>query len=143
MKGNARVFGFEEDLNLVGNDFANMSSLFFVTYVLFEVPWVLAVKKYGANSVIAVALVSWSAITLGTGFIHNYRQALATRILLGATEAGLFSSCTFVVSTIYPRASQGKRVAVLYSATCVAGAFGGLIAYGIQLMGDRHGLAAW
>lgn len=65
--GNARVFGFEEDLGLTGNDFANISSFFFVTYVIFEVPWVLAVKKWGANSVMAAAIVSWSTITLVSG----------------------------------------------------------------------------
>jgi sugar phosphate permease len=137
------VFGFDKDLGLVGNQFANMSSLFFVTYVLFEVPWVQAMKYFGINNVTAVMIVAWSSITIGTGFVRNYHEVLASRMLLGAAEAGLFSACTFSVSTIYPRSSQGKRVAVLYGATCIAGAFGGLISYGIQLMGDRHGLAAW
>lgn len=68
---------------------------------------------------------------------------MALRFLLGAAEAGLFPALTFVVSTIYPRASQAKRVAVLYGASAIAGSFGGLIAYGIQLMGYRHGLEAW
>ncbi|KAJ6442311.1 C6 transcription factor [Purpureocillium lavendulum] len=141
--GNARVFGFEEDLGLKGNEFANISSLFYVTYVIFELPWVLAVKRYGANIVLAIAIVAWSAVVTGTGFIHNYGQAVAVRLLLGLAEAGVFPAITFVVSTIYPRESQGKRIAILYAATALAGAFGGLIAYGIQLMGDRLGLAAW
>lgn len=141
--GNARVLGFEDDLKLQGNDFANLSSLFYVTYVIFEIPWVLAVKKYGANIVIAVAIVTWSAVTIGLGFVRNYREAVAGRLLLGLTEAGIFPAFTFVISTIYPRESQGKRVAVLYSASAMAGAFGGLVAYGIQLMGDRLGLKAW
>ena len=114
-----------------------------MTYVVFEVPWVMAVKKWGANSVIAVAIVAWSAVTIGTGFVHNYEQTLAMRLLLGAAEAGIFPACSFVVSTVYPRESQAKRIAVLYGSTAVAGAFGGLIAYGIQLMGDRHGIEAW
>ena len=64
----------------MGNQFANISSLFYVTYVLFEVPWVLAVKKWGANSVMAIAIVSWSAITIGTGFTKNYGQVVAMRL---------------------------------------------------------------
>lgn len=120
-----------------------MSSFFYVTYVIFEVPWVLAVKKFGANSVAAVAIVLWSAVTLGTGFVKNYGQTIAMRLLLGFAEAGIFPALVFVISTIYPRRSQGKRVAVMYAASALSGAFGGLIAYGIQLMGDRHGLSAW
>ncbi|KAL5343216.1 major facilitator superfamily domain-containing protein [Aspergillus crustosus] len=141
--GNARVFGFEEGIGLEGTQFNNVSSLFFVTYVIFEVPWVMAVKRWGANKVMALALILWSVVTLATGFIQNYAQALVMRILLGAAEAGLFPGLTFVISTIWDRKSQGKRVSLLYMAGALSGAFGGLIAYGIQLMGEKHGLATW
>ena len=141
--GNARVFGFEKGLHLHGTDFNNLSTFFYVTYVVFETPWVMAVKKFGANRVLAVAFVCWSVTTLGTGFIQNYSQAIALRLLLGLFEAGLFPCLTFVISTIWNREDQGKRVAVLYGSSALSGAFGGLIAYGIQLMGERRGIAAW
>ncbi|KAL1856484.1 hypothetical protein VTK73DRAFT_8235 [Phialemonium thermophilum] len=98
--GNARVFGFEAGLGLQGTDFNNISTLFYVTYIVFEVPWVMAVKRFGANKVLAVAMVSWSLTTLGTGFIRNYHQAIAVRLLLGACEAGLFPCLTFFISTV-------------------------------------------
>ncbi|PGH09889.1 hypothetical protein AJ80_07599 [Polytolypa hystricis UAMH7299] len=141
--GNARVFGFEEGLGLKGIEFNNLSTLFFVTYVVFEIPWVMAIKKFGANKVLATAMVCWSVVTLGTGFVQNYHQCLALRLLLGVFEAGLFPCLSFLISMIYSRESQAKRVAALYGAIALSGAFGGLIAYGIQLMGDRHGLEAW
>lgn len=106
-------------------------------------PWVLAVKRWGANKIIAIAIITWSAVVIGMGFIHNYHQALVLRLLLGITEAGIFPALSFLVSTIYPRQEQGKRIAVLYGSTALAGAFGGLIAWGIQQMGHRHGLEAW
>ncbi|KPI39076.1 putative transporter [Cyphellophora attinorum] len=120
--GNARIFGFEEDIGLTGNQFANLSSLFYVTYVIFEVPWVLAVKKWGANSVMAVAIVTWSAVTIGAGFVHNYGQIVACRLLLGMFEAGIFPALAFVISTVYPRESQAKRIAVLYGSIALSGA---------------------
>jgi MFS family permease len=141
--GNARLFGFEEDINLKGTQFNNISTLFYPTYVLFEVPWVMAVKRWGPNSVLAIAMTAWSAVTLGTGFIQNYHQAIVVRLILGAFESALFPCLVFVVSTIYTREQQGKRIGVLYGATALSGAFGGLIAYAIQMMGARHGLAAW
>jgi MFS family permease len=120
-----------------------VNTLFYVTYVVFETPWVMAVKRWGANSVLAVAFICWSAVTIGTGFIQNYGQAIVMRLLLGIFEAGLFPALTFVISTIYDRDAQAKRVAVLYGSSALSGAFGGLIAYGIQLMGARRGLSAW
>lgn len=141
--GNARVFGFEEGLGLHGTQFNDISTVFYATYVVCEIPWVMAVKRFGANTILATALISWSVVTLGTGFIKNYGQAIAMRILLGAAEAGLVPALSFVQSTIWDRKSQAKRVSLLYMSICLSGAFGGLIAYGIQQMGDRHGLSAW
>ncbi|KAH6877073.1 major facilitator superfamily domain-containing protein [Thelonectria olida] len=141
--GNARVFGFEEGIGLVGTQFNNLSTLFYPTYVVFEIPWVMAVKRYGANAVLAIAMVGWSVVTIGTGFIKNYHQGIALRLLLGVFESALFPCLAFVISTVYSREQQAKRIAVLYGAIAVSGAFGGLIAYGIQLMGERHGLEAW
>jgi MFS family permease len=103
----------------------------------------MAVKRFGAASVMAVAMVGWSAITLGTGFVKNYHQAIAMRLLLGAFEGALFPSLAFVISNVYSREQQAKRIAVLYGASALSGAFGGLIAYAIQLMGEHQGLSAW
>ncbi|KAF2172747.1 hypothetical protein M409DRAFT_62457 [Zasmidium cellare ATCC 36951] len=131
--GNAKVFGLVEGLHLHGNQFNNISTVFYATYVVFEVPWVIAVKRFGANRVLAVALVCWSVVTLCTGFIHNYAQALAMRLLLGAAEAGLFPSLAFCA----------KRICLLYMSAALSGAFGGMIAYGVETMGNQLGLAAW
>ena len=88
-------------------------------------------------------MVSWSIITLCTGFIHNYSQAIALRVLLGAFEAGLVPCVVFIISTIWAREDQAKRNAIIYGCNCLSGAFGGLIAYAIESMGTRHGLEAW
>ncbi|RSL53522.1 hypothetical protein CEP51_014878 [Fusarium floridanum] len=141
--GNARVFGFEDDTGMHGTQFNDVSMYFYISYVIFETPWVVAVKRFGPGRVLAIAIVSWSAITIGTGFVHNYGQVIACRVLLGFFEAGLFPALTFTISQIYPPANQGKRVAVLYISIALSGALGGLIAYGIQSMGARHGLSAW
>ncbi|KND86654.1 putative transporter [Tolypocladium ophioglossoides CBS 100239] len=141
--GNAKVFGFEKSLGMSGTDFHNISTFFYIPYIILETPWVMAVRKFGPGRVLAIAIVCWSGITIGTGFIQTYKQLIACRLLLGSFEAGLFPALTFVISSIYPATSQGKRIAVLYISIALSGALGGLIAYGIQLMGKQHGLEAW
>jgi hypothetical protein len=42
----------------------------------------MAVKRFGANHVLGIAMIAWSIITLATGFIQNYSQAIAVRVLL-------------------------------------------------------------
>ncbi|KAJ9621612.1 hypothetical protein H2203_007099 [Taxawa tesnikishii (nom. ined.)] len=141
--GNAKVFGFEDGIGLKGNQFNTVSTLFYPTYVLLETPWTMAVKRFGAKHVLGVAMIAWSVITLSTGFVQNYSQAIAVRILLGTFEAGLVPSVVFVISTIWSREDQAKRNAIIYGCNCLSGAFGGLIAYGIETMGTRRGLEAW
>lgn len=141
--GNAKVFGLEKGLKLQGKEFNNLVTLFYVTYIVFDIPWVLAIKKFGVNRVLGVAMTGWSASTLGTGFTRNYHQALACRLLLGLFEAGLLPCMIFIISTIWDRKRQAKRVAVIYCATTISGAFGGLIAYAISTVGSLHGLEAW
>lgn len=141
--GNARVFGFDHDLGLKNSDFNNITTLGSVCNIVFEVPWTLAVRRFGSKKAIGTAFLLWSICTLGTAFIQTYGQAIAVRMLLNAAEAGLSQGFTFLFSTVYPRELAGKRMMTTNLAQCVSGAFGGLFAYAMQLMGTRHGIAAW
>lgn len=132
-----------EGLKLRGNDFNNIATLFYPTYIVCEVPWVVALKRYGVNRVLSISMTGWSAVTLGSGFVHSYSQMLACRVLLGIFEGALNPCLIMTISTIWDRNSQAKRVSVIYIASGLSGAFGGLIAYAIQTMGFRHGLAPW
>ena len=114
-----------------------------ITYILCDVLWVISIKRFGANLILGIATVGWSAATLGTGFCNTYGQALACRLILGAFESGLIPGMIFIISTIWNRNQQAKRVAIIYCATTISGAFAGLIAYGIQTMGTRRGLEPW
>lgn len=120
-----------------------MQTLSSLCTCLFEIPWVLAVRRFGPRRAIGTAFLLWSACTLGTAFIHTYGQAVVLRMILCACESGLNPGFTFVYSTIYSQEQMGKRIITTNLAQCISGAFGGLFAYGIQTMGPRRGLAAW
>lgn len=141
--GNARVFGFDKDIGLTGNQFGTINTLSSVCTILFELPWVLAVRHFGARAALGTAFLAWSACTIGTAFIQTFGQAVAVRMLLNTAEAGLAQVFAFLFSTIYPRTEVGKRIMSTNLAQCISGAFGGLFAFGVQSMGDRLGLAAW
>lgn len=76
--------------------------------------------------------------------IHNLAGMVAFRFVLGLVEAGFFPGIMLVISCWYKPAEMSKRVAGLYSATMMAGAFGGLLAGGIieGLEGVR-GIRGW
>ncbi|KAJ2912718.1 hypothetical protein MD484_g7692, partial [Candolleomyces efflorescens] len=73
----------------------------------------------------------------GVGFI------VGARVFLGLTESGLFPGITFYLSLWYRRQDVAKRIAIFFSAATIAGAFGGLLAYGIEHMEGIGGLHGW
>lgn len=89
-----------EGLGLKGTQFNNVSSLFFPFYIILDIPWVVAVKRYGASRTLGCSMVGWTGATIGMGFAQTYAQAIGCRLVLGAFEAGLLPACIFLISTI-------------------------------------------
>ena len=54
------------------------------------------------------------------------------RFFLGVAEGGLLPGLTYYLSLWYPRQMQSKRIGLFAAAAAVAGAFGGILAYGIR-----------
>ena len=77
------------------------------------------------------------------GFVTSYETLLVTRVLLGITEAGFFPAAAFLITTWYCRFEVQTRLALFYTAASLAGAFSGLLAYGISHMDGVGGLRGW
>src|ERR1051326_3222159 len=64
--------------------------MFYVTYVLFEIPGAIAVERWSARKWIARIMISWGIVTILTGFVHTATQFYVARFLLGAAEPSFF-----------------------------------------------------
>jgi MFS family permease len=73
---------------------------------------------------------------------RNYLTFLLCRFLLGIFESGIFPGFTYYISLWYARKHQASRVGFLWAFSAIAGASGGLLAYGIDLVQPLH-LAGW
>ncbi|KAL7005220.1 hypothetical protein EMMF5_005192 [Cystobasidiomycetes sp. EMM_F5] len=145
----ARLKGLQTDLNLSSIEYSNALSLFFVTYVGLQ-PFATNLLAYVTKPTyfICGCMVVWGIISLCTGFVHNYSQILAVRLLLGVAEAVFYVSnhpgALFTLSKFYTRSEIGKRAAWFYSASLVATGFGSLFAAGvIGGLNGVNGTAGW
>jgi MFS family permease len=77
------------------------------------------------------------------GIVQSYEGLLVARIFLGVTEAGLFPGVAYYITMWYARHEAQFRQALFFSAASVAGAFSGLLAYGIAHMDGVGNLAGW
>jgi MFS family permease len=98
---------------------------------LFEVPSNLLLAKVKPGRYLGVITVIWGLITTLTGLVHNYRDLLVCRVLLGVFEAGLFPGLVSYLTLFYNRKQLALRIGSLFSSSALAGVLGGIMAYGM------------
>ncbi|KAG2198266.1 hypothetical protein INT47_004350 [Mucor saturninus] len=141
--GNAKLAGITKDLSISSGDYNIALSLFFVGYVLFEVPSNMILKFIGPSKWIPIVMIAWGTVMAAMAACTNTAGLLAARFFLGLTEAGLFPGVIFYLTLWYKRGEQATRVAFFFSCSTLAGAFGGVLAYGIMQMEGVRGLHGW
>ncbi|KAK3346753.1 general substrate transporter [Lasiosphaeria hispida] len=141
--GAANIAGMGTDLKLIGDRYSIISLVFFITYVIFQPPSTVVVRKLGPRIHLALITLLWGSLMIGMGFVKEWQQLAALRVILGILEAGFFPSCVYLLSTWYTRYEVGKRNSVFYMVGCVAAAFAGILAYGIMQMAGLAGLNGW
>ncbi|UNI23020.1 hypothetical protein JDV02_008861 [Purpureocillium takamizusanense] len=141
--GNAASAGMIADLNMSGDELGNAVTLFYVTYLAFEVPCSLVLKKFRPGRMIPVLIFCWSIVIIGTGFIHTAGHLYASRLLLGSFESGMFPCLALYLSTFYQPHEQALRVSYLFVSAALSGSFGGLFAYALLKMDGVAGMAGW
>jgi len=141
--GNAKVAGMETNLNLKPGEFNTALSIFYVGYVIGEVPSNMALKRFGPRLWIPIVMFLWGTIMIAMAAVKTAGALYAARFFLGLAESGYAPGPVYVISMWYARNEQAIRVGLFFSASTVAGAFGGLLAYGISHMDGLHGLQGW
>ncbi|KAI0707687.1 MFS general substrate transporter [Earliella scabrosa] len=140
---NAVIFGLREDLNLGGNQFNTALVVFFVPYILFEIPSNALLKHFKPHVWLTLCMSLYGLITLLQGFTQNFAGLVATRFFLGLAECGSVPATYYIVAMWYTRAEAQKRYSFMFSSSSLAGAFGGLLASAIGKMDGVGGYRGW
>lgn len=86
--GNARIQGLEKDLRMQGNDYNIALFIFFIPYILCEVPSNLILKNVAPSTWLSAIMLGWGIITVCQGVTQSFGGLVACRFLLGVFEAG-------------------------------------------------------
>ncbi|KAF9884353.1 hypothetical protein FE257_001866 [Aspergillus nanangensis] len=142
--GNAKIEGLVEDLGLDGLQWNIVLSIFFIPYVLLEVPSNMLLKNFSRPSVyLGILITCWGIIMTLTGMVQNFAGLMVTRILLGIFEAGFFPGAVYLCTFWYMPKDLSTRIAFFYCASALSGAFSGLLAAGIAKMDGVGGQEGW
>ena len=77
------------------------------------------------------------------GLVHDLSGLVVARVFLGLMEAGFFPGVAFYLSCWYLRVEHSFRLAIFFAMATMAGAFGGLLAFGIGKMDGIGGKSGW
>lgn len=134
----------QQELGLSDAAYGLAASMFFVGYVLFEVPSSLGLKRYGAPAWICRIMVSWGLATAALVFAYTQYTLYFLRFLIGVMEAGFGPAILFYLACWFPRKHLAKMNGLWFLAVPLAGAVGGPAA-GVLLgtMDGVLGLAGW
>jgi MFS family permease len=73
-----------------GNDYNIALFIFFVPYILFEVPSNLVIKRVAPSTWLSSIMILWGIATMGQGLVNTFGGLVAMRFLVGLFEAGFF-----------------------------------------------------
>ncbi|KAF9893419.1 hypothetical protein FE257_010731 [Aspergillus nanangensis] len=142
--GAARISGIDQDLELtVGSRVSIALLVFYIGYVIMELPSNILIKKLGAANWLSGLGLCWGVVTLAIGFSKNWITLTVLRVLLGICEAGVFPGCVYLVSSWYRVREIQKRLAVLFLSASFISSFSNILAYGFIHISAHPFTAGW
>jgi len=130
------------DLGFADSVYGLGVGMFFIGYVLFEVPGAIIVERWSARKWMARIMISWGAITILNGYIHTPRQFYIVRLLIGLTEASFFPGIIVYLTHWFRESDRAKAIGFFYTGVPFSAIVGSLVA-GWLLPARWLGLAGW
>jgi MFS transporter, ACS family, tartrate transporter len=130
------------DLGLTKAMFGFASGIFFIGYVLFEVPSNIIMERVGARLWIARIMITWGLLSAGTAFVSSPNQLYVLRFLLGVAEAGFFPGMILYLTYWFPAAWRARILSAFMIALPVSNVIGSPVSTAI-LSVQSQGLHGW
>jgi MFS family permease len=136
--------GMNQELGMSATHFGVAAGVFFIGYLLLEVPSNLMLHRFGARRWIARILVTWGIIATIMAFAPNATVLIVLRFLLGVAEAGFFPGIILYLTYWFPAAQRARTTAWFMTAIPVSSALGAVVSSLIIEHGDGlFGLSGW
>ena len=134
----------QADIGLSDAAFGIGAGIFFLGYMLFEIPSNLLLPKLGARKTLGRIMVLWGLTSAAMLFVHDVKMFYALRFLLGVFEAGFAPGMVFYLTCWYPQARMARVMAIVMAAAPLGGLVGGpLSTWVMTALNGSSGLAGW
>ena len=131
------------DLGFTPAIYGTGAGIFFVGYILFEIPSNLALQRFGARIWIARIMISWGLIATAMALVSGETSFYVMRFLLGVAEAGFFPGIILYLTYWFPARERARIVALFMAATPLATMVGGPVSGALLEFNGLFGLKGW
>jgi len=131
------------DLGISESVYGFAAGVFFLSYCLFEVPANLVLAKLGARRWLAILMVVWGIVSMGTAFVHTVSAYIAVRFLLGIAESGFYPGVIYYFTFWMPRHLRTRILAMFLLAVPLCNSIGSPISAHIMMLHPVGGLKDW
>ncbi|MBE9374688.1 MFS transporter [Saccharopolyspora sp. HNM0983] len=136
--------GMNDELGMTATVFGLASGIFFLGYLVLEVPSNLALHRFGARRWLARIMISWGVVATVMAFVPNATTLIVLRFLLGVAEAGFFPGIILYLTYWFPAAQRAKAVAMFMAAVPISSAIGATVSSALISSGEGvFGLSGW
>jgi sugar phosphate permease len=133
-----------DDLGFSETAYGLGAGIFFIGFMIFEVPSNLLLYRLGPRLWIGRIMVTWGLLCVGMLFVKSPVAFCIMRLLLGAAEAGFLPGIVYYLGQWYPRERQGRIMALLLTGAVAGGVLGGPLSGSIMgLFAGGSGLHNW
>jgi len=132
-----------KDLGFSPADFGFGAGVFFVGYLIFQVPGNVVLGRLGARRWMSFILIVWGAISASTAFVHGTTSFYVLRFMLGLVEAGFFPGMLFYLTLWFPKTYRVRFAAAFVCGIPLSGIVGGPVSGLILGMDGIAGLYGW
>ncbi|MEJ2889743.1 MFS transporter [Actinomycetospora aeridis] len=134
----------QDDLAFSDTVYGIGAGIFFVGYIVFEVPSNLLLHKVGAKWWIARIMVTWALISGAMAFTSSATMFYVLRFLLGVAEAGFIPGILLYLTYWFPAHRRGRVTAIFLAAIPAATIVGGpLSGWILSALDEVGGLGGW
>jgi MFS transporter, ACS family, tartrate transporter len=131
------------DLGISESVYGFAAGVFFLSYCLFEVPANLVLARLGARRWLAILMVVWGIVSMGTAFVHTISAYIFVRFLLGIAESGFYPGVIYYFTFWLPRGLRTRILAMFLLAVPLCNSIGSPISAHIMMLNHLGGLKDW
>jgi len=137
------AFSMNKAIGLTPSAFGFGGGVFFLGYILFQVPSNLIMLRVGARVWIAQVVVAWGFVSVASAFVVGPHSFYALRFLLGLAESGFFPGTLLYLSLWFPARHRAQAIAAFMAAAPLSTAIGSPISGALMELPKFLGLMNW